>query len=98
MATDVYRSPTTQQAIGAASAPPLSAEKFHPVNSPTSTMPTPSAQTWAGPSTRSRETFWAGTGAVVAVAFAIYASSDPVFFGNCFDLAFPRGCQHFFGV
>src|SRR5688572_25707674 len=34
--------------------PPLPTEKFHPMYSPTSTMPTPSAQTWPGPSTRRR--------------------------------------------
>src|SRR5262245_55703093 len=58
IATHVYSNPTNQQTTSAASAPPLSAEKFQPVNSPTSTMPTPSAQMCAGPSTRSSETLW----------------------------------------
>src|SRR3954454_4774502 len=66
-----------QQAISEPSAPPLATEKFQPMNSPTSTMPTPSAQTWMGPRTFSRLTGWpwATTGAATGAAVPVMVCS-----------------------
>src|SRR5262245_18852603 len=73
--------------------PPLPTEKFQPIYSPTSTMPTPSAQTCAGPSTRSNCSLW-GCSAAAVVTFAIVLSpSDHVPFRCRLDLAFARGGQ-----
>src|SRR4051794_26093554 len=52
--------PASQQAVRAATGPPFPTAKFQPMNSPTSTIPTPSAQTWPGPSTRRSAIFLAG--------------------------------------
>ena len=80
--------PIIQQMMSAASEPPLSAAKFQPVYSPTSTMPTPRAHTCAGPRTRERETLWGVEPAVVS--FAMSVSSNPVLFLHGFNLAFAR--------
>ena len=46
--------PENQQATRPPKTPPLATVKFQPMNSPTSTMPTPRAHTCMGPRTRSR--------------------------------------------
>src|SRR3954453_8373476 len=78
-----------QQAISEPSAPPLATEKFQPIYSPTSTMPTPSAQTWTGPSTLSRLRRLSAAAAPVTVD--MINPSDFVAFLGQLDLAFARG-------
>src|SRR6476469_3355046 len=68
--------------------PPLPTEKFQPIYSPTSTMPTPSAQIWTGPSTLSRLRRLSGAAAPVAVD--MISPSDFVAFLGQLDLAFAR--------
>src|SRR4051794_28855946 len=89
MATLVYSRPATQQATRPAIMPPLPTEKFQPIYSPTSTMPTPSAQMWTGPSTLSRLRRLSAAAAPVAVD--MINPSDFVAFLGQLDLAFARG-------
>src|SRR5262245_37616724 len=70
--------------------PPLPTEKFQPIYSPTSTMPTPSAQTWTGPSTLSRLRRFS-CAVAVPVAVDMLSPSDFVAFLGQLDLAFARG-------
>src|SRR5262245_54718622 len=72
--------------------PPLPTEKFQPIYSPTSTMPTPSAQTCAGPSTRSNCSLWGSAAAVVTFAIVL-SPLDHVPFLRRLDLAFTRRGQ-----
>src|SRR3954451_17363720 len=91
MATLVYSRPATQHATRPATMPPLPTEKFQPIYSPTSTMPTPSAQTWPGPSTRSSCRRWLCAWVGDAVATLIAASSELVPLGGELQLTFAGG-------
>src|SRR5690348_378994 len=80
-----------QQAIREPSAPPLATEKFQPMNSPTRTMPTPSAQTWPGPRTRRRVS---RCGAAACTTVAIGSAPLRLDLVRELNLAFARGQQH----
>src|SRR5918992_1100802 len=73
MTSDVYNSPTTHAAMSEPYIPPFSTVKFHPMNSPTSTIPTPSAQMWTGDKTLSNDRCsswraWPGAASCIATS------------------------------